>query len=581
MKTGVLIKRFLPYFKKYRLLVGLDLLCAAMTTLCEIALPLMISFITDTGAANMAALTIAVITKLSLLYLVLRVLDAAATYYMISIGHGVGARIETDMRRDLFSHLQQLSFAYYNHTKIGQIMARITGDLFEITEFAHHCPEEFFIGMIKFLAAFFILAQMNFTLTFIVFLALPLMYLFASYFNKKMRDGWRRTRNQIGELNAQVEDSLLGVRVVKSFANEWMEEEKFDDGNKRFLKLKIEIYKAMAGMNASVRTFEGMMYIVVVFLGAIYMVNGKISPGELVAYLLYISMLLTTVRRIVEFTEQFQKGITGLERFLELMDAPVEIADLPGAEDLQQVVGQVDFDHVGFHYPDDPSMEVLSDIVLHVHPGDHVALVGPSGSGKTTLCNLIPRFFEVSAGRILIDGQDIRKVTQHSLRANIGMVQQDVYLFTGTVAENIEYGLPGASREQIIAAAVQANADEFIRALPEGYDTYIGERGLRLSGGQKQRLSIARAFLKNPRILIFDEATSALDNESERIIQLSLQELAKGRTTFTIAHRLTTIRNATVILVLTEKGVVEQGNHQQLIELGGIYAHMYQMYAID
>ncbi|MEG1998061.1 MAG: ABC transporter ATP-binding protein, partial [Clostridiales bacterium] len=397
----------------------------------------------------------------------------------------------------------------------------------------------------------------------------------------KMRDGWRRTRNQIGELNAQVEDSLLGVRVVKSFANEWMEEEKFDDGNKRFLKLKIEIYKAMAGMNASVRTFEGMMYIVVVFLGAIYMVNGKISPGELVAYLLYISMLLTTVRRIVEFTEQFQKGITGLERFLELMDAPVEIADLPGAEDLQQVVGQVDFDHVGFHYPDDPSMEVLSDIVLHVHPGDHVALVGPSGSGKTTLCNLIPRFFEVSAGRILIDGQDIRKVTQHSLRANIGMVQQDVYLFTGTVAENIEYGLPGASREQIIAAAVQANADEFIRALPEGYDTYIGERGLRLSGGQKQRLSIARAFLKNPRILIFDEATSALDNESERIIQLSLQELAKGRTTFTIAHRLTTIRNATVILVLTEKGVVEQGNHQQLIELGGIYAHMYQMYAID
>ncbi len=581
MKTSVLIKRFLPYFKKYRFLVAVDMFCAALTTLCEIVLPLIISYITDTGANDLAALTVAMILKLSAVYLALRIMDAAATYYMISIGHGVGAKIETDMRGDLFSHLQQLSFAYYNHTKTGQIMARITGDLFEITEFAHHCPEEFFIGLIKFAASFVILAGMNFSLTLIIFLALPLMCLSASYFNHKMREGWRKTRKQIGELNAQVEDSLLGVRVVKSFANEQMEEEKFDRGNQHFLKLKKEIYTAMGGLTASIRAFDGIMYVLVVSLGAFYMIRGRITPGELVAYLLYINMLLATVRRIVEFTEQFQKGITGLERFLELMDAPVEIADLPDAYDLTDVVGEVCFDHVGFHYPDDPTMEVLSDIVLRVSPGDKIALVGPSGSGKTTLCNLIPRFYEVSAGQILIDGQDIRQVTQHSLRANIGMVQQDVYLFTGTVAENIAYGKPGASRQEIITAAVNANADGFIRALPDGYDTYIGERGVRLSGGQKQRLSIARAFLKNPPILILDEATSALDNESERIIQQSLEELAKGRTTFTIAHRLTTIRNATVILVLTDRGVVEQGNHQQLMELGGVYAHMYRMYSVD
>lgn len=581
MKTSVLLKRFAPYFRQYRGLVLLDLFCAALTTLCEIVLPLIVSYITDTGATNLAALTVPLILRLSGFYLLLRIVDAVAAYYMASIGHGIGAKIETDMRRDLFAHLQKLSFSYYSQTKVGQIMARITGDLFEITEFAHHCPEEFFIAAIKFIAAFAILAHMNLSLTVLIFLALPLMYLFSSHFNRKMQEGWRKTRRQIGELNAQVEDSLLGIRVVKSFANECREEEKFAQGNIRFLKLKKEIYMAMGGLNASVRAFDGIMYILVVCLGAIYMTQQRISPGELMAYLLYINMLLTTVRRIVEFTEQFQKGITGIERFLELMDAPVEIEDAPNAKDLQNVQGEVVFEHVSFHYPDDPHTSVLEDIHLHVAPGDKVALVGPSGSGKTTLCNLLPRFYDVSGGRILIDGQDIRYVTQQSLRSNIGMVQQDVYLFTGTVAENIEYGKPGASRQEIVAAAKKANADEFICALPQGYDTYIGERGVRLSGGQKQRLSIARAFLKNPPILIFDEATSALDNESERIVQDSLTELAEGRTTFTIAHRLTTIRGATTILVLTDQGVVEQGTHQQLMALGGLYAHMYTMYAID
>ncbi|MCR4963583.1 MAG: ABC transporter ATP-binding protein/permease [Firmicutes bacterium] len=581
MKTSVLLKRFAPYFRPYRGLVLLDLFCAALTTLCEIVLPLIVSYITDTGIADLAALTLPLILRLSGVYLLLRVIDAVAAYYMTSIGHGVGAKIETDMRRDLFAHLQKLSFSYYSHTKVGQIMSRISGDLFEITEFAHHCPEEFFIAGIKCVAAFAILAHRNLSLTALIFLALPFMYLFASHFNHRMQQGWRKTRVQIGELNAQVEDSLLGVRVVKSFANEAQEEEKFRRGNLRFLQLKKSIYTAMGGLNASVRAFDGMMYILVVCLGAIYMTQGRISPGAFTAYLLYVNMLLTTVRRIVEFTEQFQKGITGIERFFEVMDAPVEIQDAPDAKILENVRGEVVFDHVSFFYPDDERTSVLRDIHLRVAPGEKVALVGPSGSGKTTLCNLIPRFYETSSGRILIDGQDIRSVTQQSLRANIGMVQQDVYLFTGTVAENIAYGKPGAGRQEIIAAAKKAHAHEFIEALPQGYDTYIGERGVRLSGGQKQRLSIARVFLKNPPILIFDEATSALDNESERIVQDSLTELAKGRTTFTIAHRLTTIRNATMILVLADQGVVEQGTHQQLMALGGLYAHMYSMYAID
>ncbi|MDO4581134.1 MAG: ABC transporter ATP-binding protein [Bacillota bacterium] len=575
MTTVQKIKRFLPYFRDYKWWLALDLLCAALTTLCELVLPLIVSYITDTGVTDMSALTAEIILRCGAVYLVLRIIDSAAAYCMTSIGHIMGARIETDMRRELFHHLHQLSFSFYNSTKVGQIMARITADLFEVTEFAHHCPEEFFIGIIKAAAAFIILANMNLPLTLIIFAMLPLMLFVASKFNHKMAQGWRENRKQIGEINSQVEDSLLGMRVVKSFANEQIEEQKFQEGNQRFLQQKKYIYTAMAGLTVTTRTFDGLMYIAVVVLGALFMIDGRITPGELIAYLLYVQMLLTTIRRIVEFAEQFQRGITGIERFLELMDAPVDIEDAPDAIELVDVRGEIEFDHVGFRYPDDPDTEVLSDIAIHVNAGDSVALVGPSGSGKTTLCNLIPRFYEVSSGAILIDGVDIRQATLKSLRENIGMVQQDVYLFTGTVAENIEYGKPGASREQIIAAARRANAHDFISALPQGYDTYIGERGVRLSGGQKQRLSIARAFLKDPPILILDEATSALDNESERIVQRSLEQLSHGRTTFTIAHRLTTIQRATTIWVLTEDGIAECGSHAELLAKKGVYYTLY------
>lgn len=574
MRTTDLIKRFLPYFKKYRWVLAFNLFCALLTTLCEIVLPLIVRFITDKGINNLASLTVKTILSVGAFYMFLRVIDAFANYYMASNGHIMGARIETDMRRDLFAHLQKLSYSYYDSTKIGQIMARVTSDLFEITEFAHHCPEEFFIAAIKITASFSILASMNVWLTLIIFSILPFMTVVAMHFNKKMRATFKSSRNQLGELNSQVEDSLLGIRVVKSFANEAIEAEKFEQGNVEFLTIKKLMYKYMAGFHTSTRVFDGIMYIVVVVVGALFLTENKITPGDFTAYLLYVSTLLTSIRRIVEFTEQFQRGMTGIERFIEIMDAPVDIDDSEDAKELTDVVGDVRFNQVSFKYSDDNN-EVLSNIELHVKPGDNIAVVGPSGSGKSTLCNLIPRFYDVTSGNILIDDKDIKGLTLHSLRSNIGVVQQDVYLFSGTVFENIEYGKPGASREDIIEAAKQAGAHEFISQFPNGYDTYVGERGVRLSGGQKQRISIARAFLKNPPILILDEATSALDNESERIVQKSLEKLAHGRTTFTIAHRLTTIRNATKILVLTENGIEEQGSHEELMAKQGIYYELY------
>ncbi len=580
LPTGTLIKRFLPYFTKHKKTVAFDLFCAALTTVCELVLPLIVSEITGRGEADPASLTWQFVLTMGGIYILLRIIDAAANYFMQSVGHIMGSQMETDMRTDLFHHVQQLSFSFFSEAKVGQIMARITSDLFQVTEFAHHCPEEFFIAAIKITVSFTVLCGMNIPLTLLVFAVLPFMLGFSYHFNHKMRRVMRERNRQVGEINAQVEDSLLGIRVVKSFANEAIEEEKFRQGNLKFLDLKALSYKVMAQFGTSNRIFDGLMYIIIVMAGALLIGQGKLTLAEFTAYLLYATVLLNSIRRIVEFTEQFQQGMTGIERFFEVMDAPIDIADAPDARELQNVRGAVTFDNVSFRYGKDEA-EVLHGINLSVRPGQSIALVGPSGAGKTTLCNLIPRFYDVTGGRILIDGEDIRHFTQKSLRQAIGVVQQDVYLFAGTVYENIAYGKPGATREEVIEAAKLAGAHEFIMALPQGYDTYTGERGVRLSGGQKQRISIARVFLKNPPILILDEATSALDNESEHIVQQSLEKLAYGRTVFTIAHRLTTIKGADVIWVLTENGVEEMGDHKTLIEKGGIYAGLYAMYTAD
>ena len=579
-KTSYLIKRFLPYFKKYKGILAMDLFCAALTSICDLVLPMIVRYLTDIAATDVSQLTVRLILSVGALYLVLRVIDLIANYYMANIGHVMGAKIETDMRKDLFEHLQDLSYSYYNNTKVGQLMTRITSDLFDVTEFAHHCPEEYFIAALKIVVSFCILCSVNVWLTVLIFAIIPFMIFFAMKFNTKMRTAFKKSRNQLGEINAQVEDSLLGVRVVKSFANEEIEERKFEEGNQGFLNIKKEMYRYMAGFQSTTRLFDGIMYIAVVVAGSLFMMEGSITAADLMAYLLYVVMLLNSVRRIVEFTEQFQRGMTGIERFIEVMDEEVEIQDAPDAKELDSIKGEIIFDHASFRY-NDSDEDVLTSIDLKIEAGENVALVGPSGAGKTTLCNLIPRFFDVTDGRILIDGTDIREVTTHSLRSQIGMVQQDVYLFSGTVYDNIEYGKPGASREEIQEAAKLAGAHEFITQLADGYDTFVGERGVKLSGGQKQRISIARVFLKNPPILILDEATSALDNESERIIQESLEKLAKGRTTLTIAHRLTTIRDAKTILVLTEEGIQEQGSHEELMAKGGLYSRLYRLYTED
>ena len=578
--SGALIRRFLPYLANYKMVLCLDLFCAALTTLCDIVLPKIMSTITNSAMGVGITLTAGIVLKLAALYFVLRIIDGAASYYMSSIGHIMGVHIETDMRRDAFDHLLQLDHTYYNNTKVGTIMGRITNDLFDVTEFAHHCPEEFLIAGVKILVSFIILCTMNIPMTLMMFAVLPFMLYFAKHFNTKMRQIFKERNKQVGEINAQVEDSLLGIRVVKSFANEEIEEKKFADGNAKFLDLKAQSYRVMAQFGTSNRIFDGLMYIVIVVGGALFIKAGRLSAADFMAYLLYANVLLNSIRRIVEFTEQFQRGMTGIDRFLEIMDAPAEIVDAPDAKVLTDVRGEVAFDHVSFHYQDDDA-EVIHNLNMTVRPGQSIALVGPSGAGKTTLCNLIPRFYDVTGGCIRIDGQDIRTLTQKSLREAIGMVQQEVYLFAGSVLENIAYGKPGASRAEVEEAAKLAGAHEFISALPHGYDTYVGERGVRLSGGQKQRISIARVFLKNPPILILDEATSALDNESEHIVQQSLEKLAKGRTVFTIAHRLTTIKGADCIWVLTEKGVEEQGSHTELIAKGGLYAHLFAMYTSD
>ncbi len=578
MKMSKLLKRFLPYFKKYKWILIFDLICASLTTVCDLVFPVIVSTLTDMAIETPALLTVSFIVKLGMLYLILRLIDAGANFYMQNTGHVMGVKIETDMRSDLFAHLQKMSFSYYSTHKIGQIMSRITSDLFDVTEFAHHGPEEIFIAGLKITVSFVILCGASPLLTLIVFAVLPFLLIFVKFFNSRMKKVFKEQRHQIGEINSQVEDSLLGIRVVKSFANEEIEKEKFEEGNKVFYNLKKRSYLYMGGFGSSNRFFEGIMYLTVVIAGSIFMINGQITPGDFTAYLLYVSTLFASIRTIIQFTEQFQRGMTGIERFCEVMDTPADIIEKENAEEITDVKGVIDFNNVTFHYSDD-NTEVLSNINLHIPQGGSVALVGPSGGGKTTMCNLIPRFYDVTEGEILIDGKNVKDLTLKSLRSSIGVVQQDVYLFSGTVLDNIEYGLPGADKEAIIEAAKAAGAHDFIMSLPNGYDTYVGERGVKLSGGQKQRISIARVFLKNPPILILDEATSALDNESEKIVQDSLERLAHGRTVLTIAHRLTTIKNADTILVLTENGIEEQGSHTELVAKNGIYANLYSMYS--
>ena len=576
LKSSALIKRFLPYYKKYWKTLCLDLFCASLTTVCEIVLPLIMREITNTAQSNLAALTISFVLRVGLLYFVLRIIDSAAYYYMAYTGHVMGTKIETDMRRDAYAHLQELSNTYFNNTKVGQIMGRITNDLFDVTEFSHHCPEEFLIAGLKGIVSFIILMSINVPLTVIIFLIIPIMFVVCRKLNKRMRSTFRKQRQLIGELNARIEDSLLGQKVVKAFANEEVEKAKFEVDNKNYFSIKKLSYKYMGAFSTTTRMFDGIMYSAVVIAGTIFLIKGSITIGDLIAYLLYVTTFIATVRRIIEFSEQFQRGMTGIERFVEIIDADIEIFDEPDATDIANPKGDIEFKNVSFEYPDDHN-RVFKDLNFSIKEGEKVAFVGPSGGGKTTLCNLIPRFYDVTDGEIFLDGKNVKAYTLKSLRKSIGMVQQDVYLFSGTVYENIAYGRQGASREEVIEAAKKAGAHEFVTALKDGYDTYVGERGVKLSGGQKQRISIARVFLKNPPIIILDEATSALDNESEFEVAKSLNKLSIGRTTITIAHRLSTIRNADRIMVLTEDGIVEQGSHAELLKLNGIYAKFNQM----
>lgn len=570
--TFSLVKSVLPYFKKYWKVLVLDLIAASLTTVAGFILPLILSEFTDLGIAG--NLTLSVVFSMSVTYAVLKIIEIIARYFMTNIGHRMGAMIETDMRSDLYDHLMALPTSYYNDTKVGQIMTRVTNDLADITEFAHHAPEEFFIVTIQVIVSLIVLGLIDLPLTVFIFILLPMMFIFSRRNRTSMKEEQMNQRRQVGDLNAGIEDSLSGIRVVKSFANEPTEIDKFEGGNQNFLEIKKDFYIAMASFTSTTSLFEGLMYIVVLVFGGWGIINSQFDPSNLIVFIMYINMLVTSLRRIIQFIEQFQKGITGIERFDEIMSTKSELVQKEDAKVLTDVKGSIVFDHVNFKYSADAT-PVLDDISFKVEPGEKVAFVGPSGAGKSTIINLIPRFYDVTGGAILVDGHDIRDLTFESLRNNIGIVQQDVYLFAGTIADNIRYGKLDATDEEVRYAAELAGALDFIDALPEGFQTDIGSRGVRLSGGQKQRLSIARVFLKNPQILILDEATSALDNASEIIIQDSLDKLAEGRTTITIAHRLTTIEDSDRIYVIDEGKIIEVGNHDKLMADKGQYYKLY------
>ncbi len=572
------LKKFFSYYKPYKGLFFADMVCALGAAAISLVYPLIVRYITNDILINYEiSEAVRIILLLTLVMLGLALLELFCNFFISYQGHVMGAKMEYDMRNDIFEHFQKLSFNFYDNQKTGQLMSRVTNDLFEITELCHHGPEDIVISIIKFVGAFIILVGINLPLTLLLFLFLPFMFLFAWKMRTKMNKAFRRNRERIAEINAQIEDNLSGIRVVKSFANEDMEIEKFRQGNGNFVESKRKAYWQMATFHSGLGLFTNLISAGVVVGGSLMITGEIIQLSDLLTFLLYVNSIIEPVRKLINFTEQFQNGITGFDRFMEIMDTEPDIQDTKGAKALKNVKGDIGFHQVAFRY-DGTKGDVFCNISLEVQAGDYMALVGSSGVGKTTLCSLIPRFYEVSEGSITIDGTDIRDVTLRSLRSNIGIVQQDVYLFTGSVAENIRYGRPDASMEEIVEAAKNANAHEFIMELPDGYNTYIGQRGVKLSGGQKQRLSIARVFLKNPPILIFDEATSALDNESEKVVQESLETLAKNRTTFVIAHRLTTIRNAKNILVLSEDGIAERGTHEELLAKGGIYAGLYKMH---
>ena len=570
------IKKFIHYYGPYKAVFFIDLICAAVISLVDLAYPQILRTMTKTLFTQDKDIILHALPVIAASLFVMYIVQSLCKYYVTYQGHMMGAKMERDMRRELFDHYQELSFSYYSRNNSGQMMSKLVSDLFDISEFAHHGPENLFISLVKIVGAFIFLVFINKKLALPLILLVIVMFVFSFRQNAKMQETFMENRRKIGDVNASLQDTLSGIRVVQSFANEDIERVKFKKSNEAFLVSKRDNYHCMGSFMSSNLFFQGMMYLVTLVYGGYLIAQGEMQTADLAMYALYIGIFISPIQILVELVEMMQKGLSGFRRFLDVMETESEIRDADNAAELTDVKGHVRYDHVSFHYNDDET-PVLSDISIDIPAGKSIALVGPSGSGKTTICSLLPRFYDVTDGSITVDGKDIRGLTLKSLRSQIGMVQQDVYLFDGTIKDNIAYGKPGASDEEIIKAAKCASIHDFIMELPDKYDTYVGERGTRLSGGQKQRISIARVFLKNPPILILDEATSALDNESERWIQKSLEELSKNRTTITIAHRLSTIRDADEIIVITEEGIAERGTHAELLEKNGLYAAYYNM----
>ena len=570
------IRKFIDYYAPYKTVFFIDLICAAFISIVDLAYPQILRTMTNTLFTRDSSTILHALPWIAAGLLVMYILQSLCKYYVSSQGHMMGANMERDMRQQLFDHYEKLSFSYYSQNNSGQMMSKLVSDLFDIAEFAHHGPENLFISLVKIIGSFIFLFLINWRLALPLVVLVLCMFIFSFRQNQRMQETFMENRRKIGDVNSSLQDTLAGIRVVQSFANEDIEREKFKKSNHAFLISKRDNYNCMGNFMGWNLFFQGMMYLVTLVFGGWLIAHGLMDAVDLAMYALYISIFISPIQILVELIEMMQKGLAGFRRFLDVMETEPEIVDAPDAKPLVNVKGRVSYEDVSFHYSDD-NTSVLSHVSFEIPAGKSIALVGPSGSGKTTICSLLPRFYDVTGGRVTIDGKDVRTLTLKSLRSQIGMVQQDVYLFSGTIRENIAYGKPGATMDEIVEAAKRANIHDFIEELPDGYDTFVGERGARLSGGQKQRISIARVFLKNPPILILDEATSALDNESERWIQQSLEELSKNRTTITIAHRLSTIRNADEIIVITEDGIAERGTHESLLRQNGIYAHYYNM----